>query len=145
MLRKVFRLRPEKETPADEDTGARAGRYFASGMNCAQAVLKATTGRNDPELMTMAEAFGGGIAGSKCLCGAVTGGVMALALKGKGKKADDLVREFKESFRVTCCSVLSRPYEWKSRDHLANCRRITEETARMVERMLGSRVQERDE
>jgi C_GCAxxG_C_C family probable redox protein len=137
MLKKLLGAGRRSEVgEVGEDAGTLAGRYFASGMNCAQAVLKACTGRDDEELMDIAGAFGGGIAGSKCLCGAVTGGVIALALKGSGKKSDALVKEFKERYRVTCCSVLSRPYEWKSRDHLANCRRITEETAQMVERML---------
>lgn len=136
MLRRLFGARRGRAHGEGEDAGTQAGHYFASGMNCAQAVFKACTGRDDPELMNIAGAFGGGIAGSKCLCGAVTGGVIALALKGEGKKGDALVQEFKERYRVTCCSVLSRPYEWKSRDHLANCRRITEETAQMVEKMM---------
>lgn len=44
--------------------------------------------------------------------------------------------EFKARNRVTCCKGLSTPYAWQSREHLANCRRITEETADMVERLL---------
>jgi hypothetical protein len=37
---------------------------------------------------------------------------------------------------VTCCSALSRPYKWKSREHLENCRKLTEDTAEMVEKLL---------
>jgi hypothetical protein len=38
---------------------------------------------------------------------------------------------------VTCCSALSREFKWKSREHLSNCRRITEETAGIVDGLLG--------
>jgi C_GCAxxG_C_C family probable redox protein len=115
---------------------AKAGELFASGLNCAQAVLQATTGIDDPGVMGMAEPFGGGIGGSKCVCGALSGGVMALGLGGRGKQAPKLVEAFKQRQRVTCCVALSKSYRWKSREHLANCRRITEETAAMVVALL---------
>lgn len=134
MLVKILKF--GKQPPANASAGEKAGCLFASGHNCAQAVLEATTGINDPQMMQMAKAFGGGIGDSKCLCGAVTGGVMALSLKGKGEKAGLLVEEFKMRNRVTCCAALSRNYKWKSKEHLANCRRITEETASMVETLL---------
>jgi C_GCAxxG_C_C family probable redox protein len=130
-------LRKAQPAPAGESVGERAGRLFDGGMNCAQAVLQATTGNDDPQLLRMAEAFGGGIGGSKCLCGAVSGGVMALGLLGKGKKAAKLVAAFKERNKFTCCIALSRPYRWKSREHLANCRKLTVEAAVVVERLLG--------
>ena len=128
---KLGKIRQENQT-----AGKRAGELFASGLNCAQAVLQATTGIDDPRMMEMAKPFGGGIGGTKCLCGAISGGVMALGLSGKGSRADKLTAAFKERYRVTCCVALSRPYEWKSREHLANCRKITEETAAIVERLL---------
>jgi len=134
MLAKILRLR-ERHRP-DAGAGERAGKLFASGLNCAQAVLQACTGNDTPEMMAMAKGFGGGVGGSKCLCGAISGGVMALGLAGKGNRAAKLVEAFKEQNRVTCCVALSKPYKWKSREHLANCRRITEETAEMVERLL---------
>jgi C_GCAxxG_C_C family probable redox protein len=109
---------------------------FDGGYNCAQAVLQATTGRSDPELMTMAEAFGSGIGESGCLCGAVSGGVMALALAGHPEQSGKLVAAFRAEFRTTCCRGLSNDYRWLSREHLANCRRITAATAGMVEELL---------
>lgn len=136
MLAKLIRFKSKEEPTETESVREHAGGLFASGLNCTQAVLQATAGVDDPAMMEMAEAFGGGIGGSKCLCGAVTGGVMALGLKGKGKRSKKLVQQFKEHYRVTCCSALSRPYKWKSREHLANCRKITEETAAMVEKLL---------
>lgn len=136
MLAKLF-PRPLTKPSLKESVPDRAGRLFAAGLNCAQAVLQATAGVEDPALMAMAKAFGGGIGNSKCLCGALTGGVMALGLRGKGEKAGELVKLFKERHRVTCCAGLSKPYTWKSREHLANCRRLTEQTAEMTENLLG--------
>ena len=85
----------------------------------------------------MADAFGSGIGESGCLCGAVTGGVMALGLMGKGDRNADLIAAFRNEFRTTCCRGLSKDYQWLSREHLANCRRITVATAGMVERLLN--------
>ena len=66
---------------------------------------------------------------------------MALGLEGRGNKSDKLVKKFKEEYRVTCCSALSRDYKWKSKEHLANCQKITEKTAEMVDAILkGSKL-----
>jgi C_GCAxxG_C_C family probable redox protein len=132
MLKKFFR----PPQPVAENVGGRAGQLYDQGMNCAQAVLQATTGNNDPALMAIAKGFGAGVGGGKCLCGAISGGVMALGLKGREKKAGDLVAAFREKNRVACCIALTRPFKWKSKEHLAHCRRLTVETAEMVARLL---------
>jgi C_GCAxxG_C_C family probable redox protein len=134
MLAKILGFKKRKEE--DQAAAQRAGELFAAGRNCAQAVLQANTGIDDPRMLEMAKAFGGGVGNSKCLCGAVSGGVMALGWSGKGGKAGELVSEFKKQHRVTCCVALTRSYQWKSREHLSNCRKITEETAEIVERLL---------
>jgi C_GCAxxG_C_C family probable redox protein len=133
-----LRKRRALKSAANLDSCAeKAGALFDGGYNCAQAVLQATTGRSDPDLLAMAEAFGGGIGESGCLCGAVTGGVMALGLMGKGDRNAELVAAFRDEFRTTCCRGLSKDFQWLSREHLANCRRITVATARMVEELLN--------
>lgn len=132
----LHRRRARKAAATTGDSGARAGVLFDGGYNCAQAVLQAATGRDDPELLAMAEAFGSGIGESGCLCGAVTGGVMALGLKGRGDRSGALVAAFRKSFRTTCCRGLSKDYQWLSREHLANCRHVTVATAAMVEELL---------
>jgi len=129
-------LKKKEETTGSESVGEKAGRLFASGRNCAQAVLEAAGGITDPQMMEVGKALGGGIGGSKCVCGALSGGVMVLALKGKSGKAAKLMEAFKGEFKVACCSALSRPYEWKSREHLSNCRKITARTAELVEELL---------
>lgn len=131
-----FKRRKKPVLPGNAAAAERAGCLFDAGLNCTQSVLQATTGIDDPAMMEMADAFGGGIGDSQCLCGAVTGGVMALGLKGKGKQSAKLVAAFRERNKVTCCKALSAPYRWLSREHLANCRRITVETAELVDRLL---------
>ncbi|PLX96758.1 MAG: hypothetical protein C0621_01445 [Desulfuromonas sp.] len=135
MLRKFWRKKISPHT--GEKASERAGRLFDAGYNCTQSVLQATSGIDDPAMMEMADAFGGGIGNSRCLCGAVTGGVMALGLRGKGKESGKLVAAFKERNRTTCCKGLSAPYTWNSKEHLANCRRLTVEAAAMTIELLG--------
>ena len=132
MLKRLF----SSAAVAEATAGERAGRFFDQGDNCAQSVLKATTGRTDPELLEIAKSFGAGIAGAKCLCGAVSGGVMALSLRGKGKQSDRLVAAFKGRHRTTCCAALTKPYRWNGPEHVQNCRALTVSVAEIVEQML---------
>ncbi len=132
MLKRLFSSPPA----ADLAVGERAGEWFDRGLNCAQAVLCAHCGELDPQLMAIGKSFGGGIAGAKCLCGAVSGGVMALSIKGKGTQSDKLVAAFRKKHRMTCCSGLSKSYRWKSPEHRANCRMLTVSAAELVEKIL---------
>ena len=69
-------------------TGKRANGFFNEGCNCSQSVLCALAPRlniDNETAMKIAMGFGGGIARSGDICGAVTGGIMALGLaKGGG-------------------------------------------------------------
>jgi len=91
MIGALRRRRARQAAARVDDCAAKAGALYDGGYNCAQAVLQASTGRSDPELLAMAEAFGGGIGASGCLCGAVTGGVMALGLKGQGTRSGEVI------------------------------------------------------
>lgn len=137
MLGTLRKHRAQKAAAATDNCAERAGALYDGGYNCAQAVLQATTGRSDPELLAMAKAFGGGIGQSGCLCGAVTGGVMALGLQGRSGLGGQLVEAFRKEFRTTCCRGLSKDYQWLSREHKANCRRLTVATAGMVDELLN--------
>lgn len=136
MFSHIFRGKTKRETSC-EKVPDMAGRLFDSGHNCAQAVFRSVAEIDDPHLLEMCKPFGGGIGGQKCLCGAVSGGVMALGILGKGKYAAQLVETFRKKYGATCCASLSRPYRWKSREHLANCRSITVETAALAEELLN--------
>ena len=136
MFKALRRRRAQKAAASTVDCAEKAGALFDGGYNCAQAVLQATTGRDDPELLAMAEPFGGGIGKSGCLCGAVTGGVMALGLMGQGKNNAELVAAFRREFGTTCCRALSKDYRWLSREHKGNCRKLTVTAAGIVARLL---------
>jgi hypothetical protein len=82
----------------------------------------------------MAKAFGGGVGGSKCLCGAVSGGVMALGWNGKSQGGNWSRRS--EHIRLPAASP-SKPTNGKA-EH-SQCRKITEETAEIVERLLKNK------
>ncbi len=132
MLKRLFAVRATNATGLAET----AGLLFDQGYNCAQAVLLAACPESKAELLEIAKSFGAGIAGAKCLCGAVSGGVMALSLQGKGKQSAQLVAAFRKRHRMTCCAGLSKPYQWKSDEHRSNCRVLTVSAAEIVEQIL---------
>lgn len=75
----------------------RAISKFAEGYNCAQSVFYAFCEdlQVDPDTaLKMSAGFGGGIGRKGEVCGAVTGGIMALGIKyGRGEKEDPTVAE----------------------------------------------------
>ncbi|MCM0081044.1 C-GCAxxG-C-C family protein [Geomonas sp. Red32] len=90
--------------------------YRSGKMHCAEAVLSAVKNRFAPqvsdEVVRIAAGFGGG-SGAGCICGAVSGGTMALGLVMEGNKkavaakTRELHEWFKGEYRVTCCKVLT--------------------------------------
>lgn len=94
-----------------------AERLYRSGkMHCAEAVLSAVRQAFAPqipdEVVQLASGFGAG-SGAGCICGAVSGGTMALGLvmKDDRKGTAALTRElhlwFKEENGATCCKILT--------------------------------------
>lgn len=67
-----------------EDAQKRGIELFSSGYNCAQATLAALApqfGMEEGAALKLSAAFGGGIARTGGLCGALSGALMALGLK----------------------------------------------------------------
>jgi C_GCAxxG_C_C family probable redox protein len=100
-----------------ESVAAEAERLYRTGkMHCAESVLASVKNHFAPELgdevVRLASGFGGG-SGAGCICGAVSGGTMALGLimDGDRKGVANLTKElhgwFKQEYRVTCCKVLT--------------------------------------
>ncbi len=99
-----------------------AASKFQDGYNCAQSVLHAVANKemvNEDILLKVATGFGGGMARQQEVCGALTGGIMALGLKyGRGadespektrntyEKTQGLFSEFKEHFSAVTCRDL---------------------------------------
>lgn len=90
--------------------------YRSGKMHCAESVLEAVRLAFAPQLpeavVQMAGGFGGG-SGAGCICGAVSGGTMALGLvmDGDKKAVSAMTRElhtwFKEAYGATCCKILT--------------------------------------
>jgi C_GCAxxG_C_C family probable redox protein len=70
---------------------------FLSGFNCAQSILYAfgpDLGLDAETALKVATGLGGGMGGRGEVCGAVTGGVLALGLKyGRGEKDEKVVAQ----------------------------------------------------
>jgi C_GCAxxG_C_C family probable redox protein len=98
----------------------RAHELFGSGFNCVESVMRSILEQTqcDKQAFRMATPFGGGLGGTKEeLCGALTGGVMAIGfLAGRDKPDQDagpskmiameLRKKFIAQFGCTQCQAL---------------------------------------
>lgn len=127
--------------------------YFERGeLFCSEAVIKTI---NDElgkpfsdEVTKLASGFPVGIGKSGCLCGAVSGGVMALGMvygrcqgeemhEAMFRHAADLHDRIKELYKSTCCRVMTRNFEFQSPERTAHCIKITGEvTAYIAEKLI---------
>lgn len=137
---------------------------FEEGFNCSQSVFSAfCTGKRIPETAALgiASPFGAGIGRTGGLCGALTGGVMAIGLRHghtsakalrKKESVYLLTREFLEAFRVrngsTVCKELlgcdlSTPEGFekaKANDyHHTRCPKFVRDAAAIVAELQGRR------
>ena len=106
-------------TAAKSDCVEEAVSHFKEGYNCAQSVLLAMQRFwevENPLVPKVASAFGGGIGRRGSLCGALTGGVIAIGLRygtntprsKTREQAYSMALEFYERFEKECGSVLCR-------------------------------------
>ncbi len=95
---------------------AKAASYFKAGYNCAQSVLltmQRVWNVEAPSAIKAASAFGGGIGRRGSVCGALTGGVIAIGLRygsdsplvQEREKAYSIALEFYNEFEKRCGSV----------------------------------------
>ena len=126
--------------------------YFARGeFFCSEAVvhvLNEALGFPFPSEVTMlASAFPIGLGKSGCLCGAVSGGAMALGMAYGRKHGDQMPDQmFPQAARLhdhvkavygsTCCRVLVKGYVFASPERKAHCVNITGEVAAFVAEQL---------
>jgi C_GCAxxG_C_C family probable redox protein len=133
----------EKEKTGSKQIRKRVYGHYQSGFHCAEvisrSVLEAFSEKAYPEAIKAASAFGGGIAGStEELCGAFTGGVIALGLlvgrENPGEELRDcgnLTQEFKKRFKLrfgslNCMTILDGFGEQQSP---SDCVKLTAEAA----------------
>jgi C_GCAxxG_C_C family probable redox protein len=112
--------------------------YRSGTHHCAEAVMEAIRRHFAPDLpaamVATVSGFGGG-SGAGCICGAVSGGTVALGLVLHDKKATThLTKElhtwFKDKYGVTCCKIIRQ-------NHKGACPVLTGEVAGKVAEMLG--------
>ena len=112
---------------------------------CADAIMRAVNeglgGGLDPDTAkSLAVAFGNGLGGAGCLCGAVSGAALSLScilsktlppyqVRKAGRELHD---RFKEKHGSTCCRVLTKKVKADPKAHLAHCAGLTESGARMA-------------
>lgn len=136
-----------------------AEELFRGGFFCSEAVMSSVRSNFEldvPELViSMASGFPVGIGRSKCVCGAVSGGVMALGmLFGRTQPGDPKVEKnlalagelhdyFKEANgkNSLCCRVLTREFDMSKGEHKAQCIAFTglvaEKVAQIIIREFG--------
>jgi C_GCAxxG_C_C family probable redox protein len=122
-----------------EQCGADAEQLYRSGKyHCAEAVMEAVRRHFAAELpesiVGAVSGFGGG-SSSGCICGAVSGGTVALGLILADKKeTSHLTKElhtwFKEKYGVTCCKTIRQT-------HKGVCPVLTGEVAGKIAEMLS--------
>jgi C_GCAxxG_C_C family probable redox protein len=138
---------------------SRSRELFESGFFCAESVLLAVAEHEGIEsdlIPRMATGFCGGMSRSSGLCGALTGGIMALGLlygRDTPESSRDtvyslvqqLVRDFKERFGSHNCTELlgcdlSTPQGRETFDAqgllMTRCVSLTEEAAAMTARLI---------
>jgi C_GCAxxG_C_C family probable redox protein len=128
--------------------------YFNSGFGCAEAVLKAVAehiGVESDLIPRLATGFCGGMARTGGMCGAVTGGVLALNLLYGRSDADgdkeanysaiqEFLRIFRERFNDVNCPGLTGvdlgtdegQQAYKEKDLHPRCANFVGEATRMV-------------
>lgn len=126
--------------------------YRSGQFLCSEAVFLVANeylGQPVPdEMVRLASGFPVGMGRAGCVCGAISGGVMALGLKygrttagaptpGMFEAAKELHDRFQARRRSTCCRVLIRNLEFGSPEHLEQCIAITGEVAADVIEILA--------
>jgi C_GCAxxG_C_C family probable redox protein len=126
-----------------------AEEYFRRGnFYCSEAIVASVRDNIAPEMpdamIAAASGFPVGVGRSKCMCGAVSGGVLAIGYvfgrtgpsdpkDPKSVKtlelANELQQVFRDSHRVLCCSVQTKGMDMASGEHKAQCVQFTGEMA----------------
>lgn len=127
---------------------------FRGGFFCSEAVVSSIRSNFEldvpEEVIAMASGFPVGIGRSKCLCGAVSGGVMAIGLIfGRTVQKDPQVEQtlalskelhdwFKEANgkNALCCRILTKEFDMGAGEHKEQCIRFTGMVAGKVAEMI---------
>jgi len=138
--------------------------FRIGGFYCSEAIVSAIRKNFDPnmprELIKAASGFPIGVGRSKCMCGAISGAIIALGYffgssdpnsnkDGKNQKCMDLAHEVQESFRknhqgTLCCHIHVKGMDLLSGEHKKQCVAFTGEmvakTAEVIAREFGLKL-----
>lgn len=126
-----------------------AEEYFRRGnFYCSEAIVASVRDNLAPDMpesmVAAASGFPVGVGRSKCMCGAVSGGVLSIGyVFGRTapssptdpksvntlELANELQQVFRNNHRVLCCSVQTRGMDMASGEHKAQCVKFTGEMA----------------
>jgi C_GCAxxG_C_C family probable redox protein len=144
----------QRAEPLVELIEAKARNLFLTRQfQCAQAVLCSLNeglrgGLRRDIAARLASGLAEGLGGSGCLCGAVSGGVLALGLfmgkdgrtllnaSGSSFSTALLHREFAERFGSACCKVLSKRVKHDRKAHFEQCAEATGAAAEIASRII---------
>lgn len=127
--------------------------FLTRRFRCAQAVLCSLNeglrgGLRRDIAARLASGLAEGLGGSGCLCGALSGGVLALGLfmgkdgrtllnaSGSSFSTALLHREFAERFGSACCKVLSKKVKHDAKAHFDQCVELTGAAAEIAARII---------
>jgi len=150
-----------EKPPSEQEPEALVGLIKAKARNlfltrqlqCSQAVLCSLNeglrgGLRRDVAARLASGLAEGLGGSGCLCGAVSGGVLALGLfmgkdgltllnaSGSSFSTALLHREFSERFGSACCKVLSKKVKNEGKAHFEQCAELTGAVAEIASRII---------
>ncbi|MDR0853781.1 MAG: C-GCAxxG-C-C family protein [Clostridiales Family XIII bacterium] len=129
--------------------------YHANKLSCSESTIRAFNEFYElglpEECLKIASGFTAGLGKSGCLCGGITGCVMALSLIA-GRLAPDESNElilkvtnelhdrFKEINKATCCRVLTTGFEWEAPERRKQCRRYVMEASEITEDIINNQL-----
>ena len=108
--------------------------YRSGKMPCSEAVLRAVLAGYAPqaateEVLAASRGFRGAVDFCGCLCGTLSGGIMALGLCHATSAVKVLHESFKTAHKSTCCRVLTRGMEFNAPERKAQCVTLCGEVA----------------
>ena len=139
-----------KQEVSVQKIGKDAEDLFRGGFFCSEALMSSIRSNFEldvpEEVIAMASGFPVGIGRSKCLCGAVSGGIMALGLffgrtvQGDPKVEKNLAvaKELHDYFKgatgknALCCRILTKEFDMSKGEHKQQCIRYTGMVAEKV-------------
>ena len=126
--------------------------YATRQFMCAEAVLVTLNhalsgGLSEAQAVAMAAPFSAAMGESGCVCGALSGAVMACGLFLGGdspyrhrREMRQCARQLHDGFKLThgatCCRVISQKYKDDPKAHFRHCSNLTAETAAQAARLI---------